>query len=170
MLKVLEFTGSVPGSQILPASPAILLRLPVFVEISGMSAKDFVSDLFERREEGDSTGFFNALAADVVWTAKGTTPISGTYHGKDDYLQNVYKPLLSIFAGPTVCRVQKILGDGDTVAVEWHGETPTSSGSIYSQDYCRLIRVTEDGRAIREVTGYFDTALVNALLAAPAGI
>ena len=34
-------------------------------------------------------------------------------------------------------------------------------------NYCWLIRVREDGKAIQEVTGYYDTAMVNALLQVP---
>ena len=126
-------------------------------------AKDFIQRVFQQWEEGDSASFFAALAPDVVWTAKGTTPISGTVHGKQEYMEKVYQPLLKVFTGPTKCLVRRIVGEGDTVVVEWHGETPTKSGT-YSQDYCWLIRVREDGNAIAEVTGYFDTARVAALL------
>src|ERR1700689_2498534 len=117
-----------------------------------MNAKNFVSTLLERREQGDSSRFFEALAADVTWTARGTTPISGTYHGKDVCLEKVYTQLLSIFTGPTSCHMRRTPGVSDTVAVEWHGETPTASGSICSQDYRWLIRVREDGQAIQEAT------------------
>ena len=130
-----------------------------------MDAKNFVDHLFRLWEQGDSAPFFAALAPDVTWTARGTTPISGTYQSKSDYLEKVYQPLLKIFNGPTLCHVRQILAEGDTVVVEWHGETPTVSGSMYKQDYCWLIRVRADGEAIQEVTGYFDTALVNVLLA-----
>ena len=44
-----------------------------------MNAKDFVSMLFDHWEKGDAAPFFDALASDVIWTAKGTTPISGRY-------------------------------------------------------------------------------------------
>ena len=133
-----------------------------------MSARDFVTQLFECWEKGDSAPFFDALAADVVWTAKGTTPISGRYEGKDVYLDKCYKPLLKIFSGPTRCQVKRILGDGDTVVVEWHGETPTVSGARYAQDYCWIIRAGPETRDIREVTGYYDTARVNDLFPARA--
>ena len=126
-----------------------------------MDAKTLVSALFERWEQGDSGPFFAALAEDLIWTARGTTPISGAYHGKANYIEKVYQPLPSLF--------RRILGDGDSMAVEWHGETPTASGSIYSQDYCWIIRVSEDKHAIQEVTGYFDTALVDRLLSPRTG-
>lgn len=131
-----------------------------------MNAKDFVAHLFDLWEKGDAAPFFAALAADVIWTATGTTPISGTHLGKETYLTKVYKPLLSIFSGPTRCRLKRILGEGDVVVVEWHGETPTKSGALYAQDYCWLIRVGSECRDIREVTGYFDTARVDALFSA----
>lgn len=127
-----------------------------------MSAKTFVANLFQRWEQGDSAPFFAALAEEVTWTAAGTTPISGIYHGKAAYLEKVYQPLLGIFTGPTACRVKRIFSDGQMVIVEWHGETPTGR-SVYSQEYCWLIQVNEEGSAITEVTGYFDTALVNDL-------
>ncbi|MFO1057529.1 MAG: nuclear transport factor 2 family protein [Dongiaceae bacterium] len=136
-----------------------------------MAAKAFVARLFDLWEKGDSAPFFAALADDVVWTAMGTTPISGRYEGKQAYLERCYKPLLAIFAGPTRCRVKRILGDGDVVVVEWHGETPTVSGPLYAQDYCWVLKVAAQGETIVEVTGYYDTARVGALFApsTPAG-
>ncbi|MGH6937707.1 nuclear transport factor 2 family protein [Hypericibacter sp.] len=133
-----------------------------------MTAKEFVIQLFDRWEKGDSGPFSAALAADLVWTAQGTTPISGRYEGKHAYLGNCYKPLLSIFSGPTRCRVKRILGEGDTVVVAWHSETPTVSGVLYAQEYCWVIRIGPDNRDIREVTGYYGTMIVNALFAAHA--
>ena len=76
--------------------------------------------------------------------------------------------LLAVFAGPTECRVRRIVAAGDTVVVEWHGRTPTRDRGLYAQDYCWIIRVSDDCRTIREITGYFDTDRVNKLLA-PSG-
>lgn len=120
--------------------------------------------LYSRNGNGDSAPFFAALAPDVIWTAIGTTPISGTVRGREAYLEKIYRPLLQIFTGPTVCQVRRIVGEGDTVVVEWHGETPTTKG-VYAQDYCWLVRVRPNGAAIAEVTGYFDTARVSQLFA-----
>ena len=130
-----------------------------------MNAKEFVSSLFRQWEQGDSSAFMSALASDVIWTAKGRTPISGTYHGKNEYMEKCYKHLLAVFRGPTSCWIHQVLADGNTVVVEWHGETPLESNQRYSQDYCWLVRVSEDSQTIQEVTGYFDTALVNEILA-----
>jgi len=97
-----------------------------------MNAKTFVSTLFDDWEKGDSAPFFEALATDVIWTTKGTTSISGRFVGKQAYFDRCHKPLHAIFSGPTRCRVGRILNDGDTVVVEWHGETPTAVGVLYT--------------------------------------
>ena len=126
-----------------------------------MNAKELVTDLFAKWEAGDSSGFFAAVADDVVWTAIGRTPISGVSHSKKEYMEKTYQPLLAVFAGPTSCKVKRVVAEGDAVVVEWHGETPLAKGGVYVNDYCWVVRVAGD--KLTEVTGYFDTAAVQAL-------
>ncbi len=128
-----------------------------------MEARELVAYLFNSWEAGDSSAFFKVLADDMQWTAIGTTPISGVSHSKSEYLTKTYAPLLKVFSGPTSCRLKRLMADGDLVTVEWHGETPLLKGGIYVNDYCWVIRAKDD--KIVEVTGYFDTASVNALFA-----
>ena len=127
-----------------------------------MTPKEFVTRLFERWEQGDVQGLFDALSDDVRWTAIGHTPFSGAYTSKAEYLEKCYRPLTARLAGPTRCRVRRIVAEGDTVVVQWSGETPTRSGRPYAQEYCWVVRVA--GEAITEVHGYFDTAAVLELL------
>ena len=126
-----------------------------------MVAKELVRELFKKWEGGDSAGFFAAVADEVVWTAIGHTPISGVSRSKAEYMKRTYLPLQGVFAGATSCKVRRLVGEGDVVVVEWHGETPLAKGGGYSNDYCWVVRV--QGEKIAEVTGYFDTAAVNAL-------
>lgn len=128
-----------------------------------MTAKEVVTDLFTKWEAGDSSGFFDSVADDVVWTAIGTTPISGVSHSKKEYWDKTYLPLQKVFAGPTSCKVKRIMAEDDTVVVQWHGETPLAKGGVYANEYCWVVRVAA-GKLV-EVTGYFDTAVVNALFA-----
>jgi uncharacterized protein len=128
-----------------------------------MSPKDIVSALFQRWESGDSSDFFASVADDVTWIAIGHTPISGTSCGKAEYMKKTYLPLQSVFAGGTSCKVKRIVAEDDVVVVEWHGETPLAKGGVYKNDYCWVVRV--EGGKLAEVTGYFDTAAVNALFA-----
>jgi ketosteroid isomerase-like protein len=126
-----------------------------------VNAKEVVTSLFAKWEAGDSSGFCASLADEVGWTAVGSTRISGVSHTKKEYLEKTYLPLQAIFAGPTSCKVKRVVAEGDTVVVEWHGETPLARGGVYANDYCWVIRVTGD--KLSAVTGYFDTAAVNSL-------
>ncbi len=74
-----------------------------------MTAKEFVTRLFDRWEHGDGQSFFNALAEDVRWTAIGNTPISGTCTSRTEYLDKVYGLLFDRFTGPVRCQVRKII-------------------------------------------------------------
>ena len=126
-----------------------------------MNATEVVANVFAKWEAGDSSAFFTAVADNVTWTAIGTTPISGVSHSKKEYMEKTYSPLQSVFNGPTSCKVKRIVADGNTVVVEWHGETPLARGGVYANDYCWVIRV--NGDKLTEVTGYFDTAAVDVL-------
>jgi uncharacterized protein len=121
-----------------------------------MSAKDIVTALFQKWENGDSSGFFTAAADDLIWTAIGHTPISGVSHSKAEYMNKTYLPLQKVFAGATSCKVKRVVAEGDDDVVEWHGETPLAKGGVYANDYCGVVRVQSEKLA--EVTGYFDTA------------
>jgi len=90
--------------------------------------------VFARWEQGDQTSFFDALAEEVQWTASGSTPISGHSTSKAEDLEKVYQPLRTHFSGPTHCQVTQLLAEGDTVVVQWHGETPTRVGRPYVQE------------------------------------
>ena len=126
-----------------------------------MTAKEIVTALFAKWEAGDSSSFFDSVADNVIWTAIGTTPISGVSHSKKEYLDKTYLPLQAVFGGATSCKVKRILAENDIVAVEWHGETPLAKGGVYVNDYCWVVRVA--GGKLSEVSGYFDTAAVDRL-------
>lgn len=128
-----------------------------------MTAKELVAGVFAKWEAAYSSGFFDTVAEDVIWTAIGTTPISGVSHSKTEYMKKTYSPLLAVFSGPTSCKVKRLVAEGDIVVVEWHGQTPLARGGVYVNDYCWVVRV-KDGK-LTEVTGYFDTAAVNGLFA-----
>jgi len=57
--------------------------------------KTFLSEWFERLAKSGWSGslFLDTLADDVVRTAIGSSPVSGTYPGKQEYTDKVYKPL-----------------------------------------------------------------------------
>jgi ketosteroid isomerase-like protein len=53
-----------------------------------------IQDLFANiTREGWSTKFNDALADDLVWVATGSSPVAGTYEGKQVYLEKIIKRL-----------------------------------------------------------------------------
>jgi len=53
-----------------------------------------IQDLFGSiAQEGWSTRFNDALADDLVWVATGSSPVAGTYKGKQVYLEKIIKRL-----------------------------------------------------------------------------
>jgi ketosteroid isomerase-like protein len=124
----------------------------------------FLQDWFGRLKQSGWTAevFLDALSEDLVWTATGTSPISGTYHGRDAYIDGVYRPLderLESWPRPTV---ERIIAQGDWGVVEFSSKGGRGkNGTDYNMRYCWLMHV-EDG-LVTEVIGYYDTSTVVAL-------
>lgn len=120
------------------------------------SVRDFLGDLFGAVNKGGlSDRFVNALHEDLVWTATGTSPLSGVYRSKQDYLENVLKPLHARLATPVRPVVRRILVDGDwaTVLLQTEG-VKAVNGADFSMEYCWIMRVVD--QRITEVIGFYD--------------
>jgi ketosteroid isomerase-like protein len=126
----------------------------------------FLTDWFARLEASGFDGgvFLDALADDLVWTATGNSPVSGTFHGKQSYVDNVWRPLDDHLVTWPKADVLRILADGEWAAVEFAGVGGVGrNGTDYSLRYCWVIRVAGD--RITEVIGYYDQVTVQALFA-----
>lgn len=121
-----------------------------------------VRTAFASWEKGDSRPFFKLVADDVTWRVIGTTPVSGTYHSKPEFL-SATAGLFDRFAEPLVAQVKAVHEAGDTVFLQWEGTSQGVNGRPYHQTYCWVIRMA-DGRAV-DVTAYLDTALVDDMFA-----
>ena len=124
--------------------------------------KHLLEKIFEELSRGDSRPFIEALADDVVWTAMGRTPWSGSYHGKANVLTNLLGELGARLASRYKATAQRIIAEGPYVVVQARGEAVTKAGAPYNNEYCFIYRV-ENG-AIKEVTEYLDTELVTSAL------
>jgi ketosteroid isomerase-like protein len=107
---------------------------------------------------GDLDAIRDCFAEDAVWTIKGELPIAGPWRGRaqivDEFLAKVagalYEPGSQRFDFPT------LIGDGDTVALEWRVQARTARHEHYDNCYCGVF-VVRDGK-IQEVREYLDTA------------
>ena len=121
-----------------------------------------IADAFAAWEHGDHGPFFEIVADDVTWTVIGSTPISGTYQGKQAFLDGAVGRIHDALAGPIRARVLHVFEDGDHVILQWVGESSMRSGEPYHQVYCWVMRL--DGGMIVESTAYLDTELVTRAL------
>jgi hypothetical protein len=126
----------------------------------------FLKNWFDRLAESGWTAevFLGALSEDLVWTATGTSPISGTYRGLTAYVDGIYKPLderLESWPRPSV---ERIVADGEWGVVEFSSTGGRgTNGTDYNMRYCWVIHVQQG--LVTEVTGYYDTRTVCALFA-----
>ncbi|WP_432042005.1 nuclear transport factor 2 family protein [Streptomyces cadmiisoli] len=125
-----------------------------------------VREAFQRWEAGGS--FYDILSDDAVWTITGTSPIAGTYTGRQQFLDEVIDPLsdrLSVFVKPTV---RGLWVDGDTVFAEWDGHGVAKDGQPYDMTYSWILHM-KDGRVTRAVAFLDDNVVTDLWERVPAG-
>jgi len=116
-------------------------------------------------DRGNGKPFIEAMADDVSWTIPGDTPWSRTYRGKQAVLDELLRPVYAQFATPYLSTTRRVMADGDMVIIEFDGCVTTKAGKAYNNRYCYVCRM--EGGQIKELTEYFDTALVSSALQAP---
>ena len=126
----------------------------------------FLRDWFDRLALAGWTAevFLDALFEDLVWTATGSSPISGTYRGRDAYIDGVYRPLDERLESWPRPAVERIVAEGDWGVVEFSSTGGRGKNGIdYNMRYCWIIHV--ENELVTEVIGYYDTSTVSALFA-----
>ena len=117
---------------------------------------------FEELSKGNSEPFVASMADDFRWTVTGTTKWSRTYEGKHSVLVELFGPLRARIKGRIRTKAHRLIAEGDYVVVEARGSNMTKSGLPYNNNYC-FVFLLSDNR-LKEVTEYFDTELVTAVL------
>ena len=132
-----------------------------FLSAAPNDAEEFLTDWFDRLTDSGfaSDVFLGGLADDLVWTATGSSPISGRYDGLPAYVEGVYRPLderLSTWPQP---RVERIVAAGEWGVVEFSSTGGVGkNGTDYSMRYCRVMHVRDN--RVDEVIGYYDQVKV----------
>jgi ketosteroid isomerase-like protein len=125
------------------------------------ATRSLVVRAFAAYERGDTQPLFDAVADDVQWTIRGTNPLSGEYHSKQEFLEATYARLAGVLKEPVKPHVRRLVVEDDLAVVEWRGRATSTADKPYDNDYCWIMRVA-DGQIV-EVTAYFDGALVEEL-------
>jgi uncharacterized protein len=99
---------------------------------------------------------FDLLTDDVQWTITGSSPLSKTYVGKQQFIDRTVTPLTSRFATPLVPKIRKVYADGDDVIVLWDGTATAKDNRPYRNTYCWIM--TLKNRRITNVVAFLDLA------------
>jgi ketosteroid isomerase-like protein/predicted enzyme related to lactoylglutathione lyase len=135
--------------------------------VTATENKERMRQIFASLAEGDSRPFVDALADDIRWTITGSSSWSRTYDGKDEVQRELLGPLFAQFADRYVAEASRFIAEDDYVVVEYRGRVTTKAGQPYNNTYCYVFRLA-DG-AVTEITEYFDTKLIDAVLQARVG-
>jgi len=124
----------------------------------------FLRSWFDRLAESGWTTevFLGALSEDLVWTATGTSPISGTYRGLQAYTDGIFRRLDERLESWPRPAVERIVAEGDWGVVEFSSTGGRGKNGVdYNMRYCWIMHV--EGGLVTEVIGYYDTSTVDAL-------
>jgi ketosteroid isomerase-like protein len=122
--------------------------------------KQLIQNMFAELSKGNANAFLNNLSDTLRFTIIGTTKFSGTFNGKQEFINKVLAPLSAQLEGGLTVTPENFIAEGDTVAMQARGKSTTKTGKPYNNTYCQIFRVA-NGK-VQEVTEYLDTELVTA--------
>lgn len=121
---------------------------------------------FEGLARGDSRAFGALMGEDFNWTVPGDTPWSRTFHGRDECVRDLFRPLYAQFAEPQLIDALSFTAEGDRVVVESRSRpAKLVSGRTYWNEYCYVCRF--EGDRLVSIREYLDTARLAAALDPP---
>ena len=123
--------------------------------------KQLVLAMYGCLADGDTAGYFDAMADDVRITYFGTHRFARTFHGKVDIMENFVPPLRERLQGSIRLHVTNAVAEGDQVVIEARGQARTRDGLDYNNLYSIVVRV-ENGK-VCEIREYMDTELTKAV-------
>ena len=126
------------------------------------SAKDVHADRLELfgylQSSETQPQFFARVADDVDWTVKGTHPLAGRYHDKQEFMDSTFARLRGVLPGGAELKVVHLYVDGDTAIAELEATSKTNEGASFDNHYCWVCRF--EGDTIVEVRAYLDSMMV----------
>jgi ketosteroid isomerase-like protein len=122
--------------------------------------KQLIQNMFAELSKGNANAFLDNLSDTLRFTIIGTTKFSGTFDGKQEFINKVLAPLSAQLEGGLTVTPENLIVEGDTVAMQARGKSITKTGKPYNNTYCQVFRIA-NGK-VQEVTEYLDTELVTA--------
>jgi len=106
-----------------------------------------IQTAFDNWRRGAGGGVFDLLASDVKWTILGRATVSGIYHSRRDFMDQVTIPFNARLSIPLVPTVRGLYADGDTVIVLWDAGAMAKDGKSYENSYSWYLKM-RDGKII----------------------
>ncbi|MGA7927733.1 MAG: hypothetical protein WCA20_17300 [Candidatus Sulfotelmatobacter sp.] len=116
--------------------------------------KAIVQASFDRWRSGTG-GPFKLLAPEAEWTIVGSSPLSKTYHSRQEFLDNVITPFNARMMKPLVPSVRGIFADADTVIILFDAAASAKDGQPYRNTYTWCFQM-KDSKVIKPIA-FFDT-------------
>ena len=96
--------------------------------------KAIVQESFDRWRSGTG-GPFELLTPEAEWTIVGSSPLSKTYRGKKEFIDEVIGPFNARMAKPLVPTIRGLYADGDTVIILFDAAATARDGVPYYNTY-----------------------------------
>lgn len=109
--------------------------------------KKIIQAGFERWSSGKGS-FFDLLTDDMIWTINGSAPLSKTYKGKQQFLDEVINPLNERLLQKIVPTVRNLFAEGDTVIAIIDGKATAKDGQPYNMSYAWFMQM-KNGKIIK---------------------
>ncbi len=126
--------------------------------MSATENKEIIRNMFAELSKGNGQAFLDKMADNVRFTIIGSTKFSGTFNGKQEFVEKVLRPLSAELDGGLTITPDNFIAEGDYVAMQARGNSRTKAGGTYNNTYCQIFRLA-NGK-VQEVTEYLDTELV----------
>lgn len=92
----------------------------------------------------------------------GTHPLAGAYESKEDFISHTFRRLNKVLKEGVILKVNNILLDGNTAAVEMESLSTANNGKPFNNTYCWIVQFEND--AIVKVRAYVESALVQRVI------
>lgn len=122
--------------------------------------KEIVLNAFKQWQE-ETGSFFDILHEQVEWRVAGTGIFSGTYIGKQDFLEKAVEPINHQLATKIKPELIDILSEGATVLLHWKGAATTKEGTIYQNEYVWKLHLKR-GKLVK-VIAFLDSSSLDKL-------
>ena len=116
--------------------------------------KAIVRASFERWRNATG-GPFELLTPDAEWTIVGSSPLSKTYHSRQEFLDQVIGPFNARMATPLVPTVRGLYADGDMVIILFDASATTRDDRPYRNTYTWYFQMKE-AKVVKAIA-FFDT-------------